>query len=288
MLAHLDPARIVWDRFGALEPCEPQWIGDRAYWEEYNAAFFAANGLAYDPQRDSNVEAWVTAEDRAPFTAMVEQLLPRLAAVERLDDLDMILLAHWLPDLHLGSSVTNFAIHRLALARCIGFAISDRGMSAPFFALDCIDRCMRRGKVRKAMLLIMDQRHLLYRAAAIEAMAPENNACALVLDGEDAGRRRLAGYRRKAGVPPRGLRRSLLELAGEIGIAADESCLIASEPVLAAVDAGASTRAADPRLICAAPFVALAGAADWSGPFLMACHENETLTVVGIAGRGAA
>ena len=79
MSMFLDTSAIVWDRFGGLEACEAKWSGDKDFWESFNAAFFSSNGMDYDPAKDSNVEAWVTAKDRAPYTDMAAVLLPRLA-----------------------------------------------------------------------------------------------------------------------------------------------------------------------------------------------------------------
>src|SRR5260370_40721871 len=105
---------------------------------------------------------------------MAEALLTRLARNAVLTDVDFVLLAHWLPDLHLGSSVTNFAMHHLGLGKAFGFAISDRGLSAPFFALDCIDKYLRSGR-NKARLLVMDQTHLLYKSGLTAALMPDKN-----------------------------------------------------------------------------------------------------------------
>lgn len=276
----LDPAGIVWSRFDGLEPPEPDWDGHHAFWEEFTRSFFHANGLAYDPASDSNVARWLSAPDRAPFAAMVAALLPRLAERERLDDADMVMLAHWLPDLHLGTSVTNFAMHRLGLTDCVGFAVSDRGLSAPLFALDCIARCLA-NRTRKALLLVMDQKHLLYRSAAVDALRPENAACAMVLEpGAGAGLRFL-GYRRDTGsalpVPDR-----VAAMAAALGIAPSGATLVGPPDLLAELPAWPGL-AADPRLVCTAPFAALAGLAGLEGAVLILTRDHATLTAVGLA-----
>src|SRR5688572_4073956 len=134
-MSHLNLEQIVWDRFSCLDPFQEQWMDELPFWEEYTAAFFRSNGIEYRSEH-SNVRECLQAEDRAPFVNMVEALLPRLAEKTVLTDVDFVLLAHWMPDLHLGSSVTNFAMHQLGLTKAFGFAISDRGLSAPFFAMD--------------------------------------------------------------------------------------------------------------------------------------------------------
>src|SRR5436190_20125643 len=103
---------------------------------------------------------------------MAEALLNRLSQRAAISDVDFVLLAHWLPDLHLGTSVTNFAMHHLGLSGAFGFAISDRGLSAPLFAVECIDKYLRDGR-GKAVLMIMDQKHLLYKSALIDSLSPD-------------------------------------------------------------------------------------------------------------------
>jgi hypothetical protein len=278
MSMHLDPSTIVWDRFGGLEPADPAWSGDRAYWEEFTAAFFAANGRDYDTARDSNVDAWITASDRAPFSDMTEALLKRLSQQMPLGDVEMVLLAHWLPDLHLGSSVTNFAMHHLGLDDCTGFAISDRGLSAPFFALDCLDRCLK-GGTGKALLLVMDQKNLLYRSPSVEAINPANAAAAILLTREPPEGRSLcfAGYRRIVGCSDEAVAETVADARQAFGLREDAR-IIAANDVPGLPDADIVM--ADTTLVCSAPFASLAeaGARDT----LLVLREEQALTVVGL------
>nr|WP_316654791.1 hypothetical protein [uncultured Gellertiella sp.] len=281
MSMFLDPSTIVWNRFQGLEPREDKWIGDIDFWESFNTVFFASNGMEYVRARDSNVEAWVTAEDRAPFSNMVEALLPRLAENNDLARIDMVILAHWLPDLHLGSSVTNFAMHALGLDNARGFAISDRGLTAPFYALDLLSRCMNNSKVKKALLLVMDQKHLLYRSALVDQVKPENSGLAMVLSSETKGGHVFAGYARKTLSRNDNLAGHLSAMAHEMGIDLRRARVIAHDEVLAYLDDGISRTVIDPALMCAAPFCALQTAAGFGGPFVLACRQDDILTIVG-------
>jgi hypothetical protein len=198
-MLHLDPKHMVWDRFGCLEPPPQSWTEAVAFWEDYTDAFFRSNGIPCTPA-DSNVKECLQQTDRASFVRMAEVLLTRLAAVAVLRDVKLVLLAHWLPDFHLGTSVTNFAMHYLNLDGAFGFAVSARGLSAPLFALECMDRYLRDGKT-KGLLMVMDQKHLLHKSRVKDAMRPDNNGCVMVLEHRKGPGLTYLGYRRVVSSP---------------------------------------------------------------------------------------
>lgn len=274
MTLQFDPAKLVWGRFGGLEAADPAWLGDTGFWEGFNTAFFKANGRSYDAERDSNVGDWVTAEDRASFTDMIVALAPRIAAAD-LDGVDMVILAHWLPDLHLGSSVTNFAIHHLGLKDCTGFAISDRGLSAPLFAFDFAARAIANGRCSKVLLLVMDQKNLLYRDPMISELKPENTAAAMVLGAECLG---LAyrGYVRRSSIKGTEAAAAIADIRRGFGLSED-AVLIGPDSLPGAV-------AVEPSLICAAPFVAMIQH-DPGRDVLLATWQFGALSVLGFAGQ---
>lgn len=274
MSVHVDPTQIVWDVFDELEPPKPEWREQFDYWEDYVAKFFRSNGLDWDPA-DSNVEAWLMASDRAPFAAMVDALLPRLAQRAPLEETDAILLAHWLPDLHLGTSVTNFAMHRLALEDCFGLAISDRGLSAPFFAFDCLVRYLAAGR-RRGMLMIADQKHMMYRSDLVDRIRPANAACLLAIDLEATDGLRYAGYAR-ADIPPAGPGAAIDGLRERLGLSRGVTLIGPAAFVGCGV-------AVDERLVCSAPFAALADVAEPGGEYLLLCHDDRHVTALGFGG----
>lgn len=279
MTVRLDPSSLRFAEFGCLEPHQRQWLQERAYWEDYNQRFFRSNGRQYRDE-DSNVDTWLTANDRAPYAFMAREMLDQMQPhIGAMPNIDLVLLAHWLPDLHLGTSVTNFAQHHLGIRDGFGFAISDRGRSAPFFAMQCIDRYLRAGN-RRALLLVMDQRHLLYRSPLVDALNPVNCAAAMVFDSEAREGPSLGGYQRllhKPGTPLQQGLRSLLEVWG---CDPHTTTVVADPQVLDAVGHSGKVLAQNPRHLCAAPFAALAQAGVPKGDTVLLCHDEQALTAV--------
>jgi hypothetical protein len=187
---------------------------------------------------------------------MAEVLLTRLATNTVLNDVDFVLLAHWLPDLHLGSSVTNFAMHHLGLDNAFGFAISDRGLSAPLFALECIDKYLRGGR-KKALLMVMDQKHLLYKSDLTQALNPNNTACVMLLERRNGPGLAYLGYRRHVVTSPACLAQECLALFDTLSLRREVTTIIASDGLFAGLGLPGHIRKADPRLVCAAPFIEL-------------------------------
>jgi hypothetical protein len=284
MTPHLSLQQIVWNQFGCLEPCQPGWLDDLQYWEDYTAAFFRANGLEYHSE-DSNVREWLEAADRAPFVKMAEVLLTRLATNTVLNDVDFVLLAHWLPDLHLGSSVTNFAMHHLGLDNAFGFAISDRGLSAPFFALECIDKYLRGGR-KKALLMVMDQKHLLYKSDLTQALNPNNTACVMLLERSNGPGPAYLGYRRHVVTSPACLVQECLALFERLSLRREVTTIIASDGLIAGLGLPGHTCKADPRLVCAAPFIELAETLVPNRDYLLLARDADAICGVAFRSGG--
>jgi hypothetical protein len=279
MTLPLNLTHLVWDRFGCLEPWQQSWIEQRSYWEDYTAAFFRSNGIRYRCA-DSNVSEWMGAADRAPFVKMTETLLERLKNQTGLNDLDIILLAHWLPDLHLGSSVTNYAMHYLGLSNTCGFAISDRGLSAPIFALDCIAKYLR-GHRRRALLMVMDQKHLLYKSSLKDSLMPHNSACVMLLERCPGRALVFLGYRRRVLRFSDSLSAQYLEIIDSLTLRRHMTTIITSDHHVTRINLPARIVTADPHLVCAAPFVALAGNLEENRDYLLLTRDNQCLCGVG-------
>ncbi|MFS4583141.1 hypothetical protein [Phaeobacter sp. C3_T13_0] len=280
MSLRIVPGSLICREFGGLEAADPNWLKEVDYWEDYNSRFFRANGKTYKPD-DSNVQTWLTAEDRAPYAAMTRELLDDLSARMDLSDIDLVLMAHWLPDIHLGTSVTNFALHHLGVKDGFGFAISDRGRTAPLFAMHCASRYLKAGR-RKALLLSMDQKHLLYRSPVVESLQPINSAAAMVLERDVRSGMRYAGYRRLALTKQDDLEAAVAELCSEMGHAPETVCLIAPPDLLNRAGHAGQVIAQSTRLLCSAPFAALQDAQSQgaNGAYLVLSQERNAVSAV--------
>ncbi len=278
----LDTRKIVWDTFGGLEPPKPEWREQIGYWEDYARKFFSSNGMNFQPQ-DSNVEAWLMSEDRAPFVDMIGQLLPQLSAASAGPDTDAILFAHWLPDIHLGTSVTNFAMHKLGLKDSLGFAISDRGLSAPFFAFDSLYKYLRMGR-RHGLLLIADQKHVMYRSDIVERLDPMNAACIVPIDLDSTQGLTYRGYARQRITAGSTAAECLSAITHDFGLSLKNTVFIGPEDVLRGLDNVAGKTATNDRLVCAAPFVAFSEVDDLHPHHVLVCRDGDRLTALGFQG----
>ncbi|QBF29667.1 hypothetical protein [Thalassococcus sp. S3] len=279
MTLHLDPRTLVSGEFGCLEPAQPEWLDQYDYWEDFNARFFQSNGAEYHPDRHSNVQSWLTAPDRAPYAAMADVLLTELQGRADLGDVDLVLMAHWMPDVHLGTSVTNFALHKLGLENGFGFAISDRGRSAPLFALQCAARYLRDGR-KKALLMVMDQKHLLYRSDVVDAVQPSNSGSVMVLEAAGQGGLAYVGYERRTGIGAADTARTVAEICTEYGLDRAAVTVIADPDLTEALAKDGPVRQQTPRKLCSAPFAALAEAGSTIGNVMLLTRDADEVSAV--------
>lgn len=241
--------------FAGLEPFDPVWLAERDEWESYASGLFRSNGLPWRPS-DSNVDQWLQAPDRSSFLAMTEELLPPLQAVRDLSRVVLVIVAHWTPDLHLGTSVSNFILHELGLTKALGFAISERGLSAPFFAVDCVARYLQTGQ--QALVLVVDQKHLLYHSPAFNPSSVQNSASLLLLEQGGPGRP-ITGYRRQLRNPGEPLAESLRLMLAQRPEWPAGITLVADPLTLAESGWTGPCQATEPARLCSAPFAALGG-----------------------------
>lgn len=274
----LDPADIVFQSFHQTEAPMPEWDLDIPHWRSYVQHFFQANGATLSPQ-DDHVQAWVTSTERASFSAMIAVLLPRLAAVIDPARVKTVLMAHWTPDLHMGSSVVNAAIHQLGLSACLALAFSDRGPDAGLFALDGLNDCLA-GKDEDGLLLIAEQKSLMYASPLMAALKPENNACVCLLNTRQRGLR-YRGFKR---VPPaQWSEASLLQAVEQLGLSKERLTLIGPARLLEAAYVGTRAYAVNPHLLCAAPFVALRTLWEPQRDYLLISENDNGVSLCGLA-----
>jgi len=151
--------------------------------KDFVEAFFHAHGHTAQAQ-DRHASRWYAAQ-HLTFRAMLTQLVGELATQIPLNDVELVVLAHWTPDVEVGCSVTNAIIHQTGAHDAFGIAISDHGLSSPFLALQAIEDYLddtnagRPGK--KALLLIADQDAIMYPSPSLERFNPVASACVVML-----------------------------------------------------------------------------------------------------------
>ncbi|MCX2941968.1 hypothetical protein ORG37_02430 [Rahnella perminowiae] len=277
-MLYLDPADIVSRSFHHTEVPQPEWEEDIPHWRSYVQHFFAASGETLSAE-DEQVNAWISSNERAAFSDMVAALLPDLAPVVQPQRVKTVLMAHWTPDLHMGSSVVNLAIHQLGLAHCLALAISDRGPDAGLFALDGLSDCLR-GKDEDGLLLIAEQKNLMYFSPLMAHLKPENNACICLVNTQQRGLRYL-GYQRLT--PSADLNTDILKSVAHFGLSLEQLTLIGPARCLAALPAGCTSFAVNPHLLCAAPFVALGEIFQPGRDYLLMSEHDGQISLCGLA-----
>lgn len=274
----LDPADIVFQSFHHTEMALPEWDADIPHWRSYTQHLFQANGETLDPQHDQ-VQSWITSPERAAFSDMIAALLPRLVAVIDPARVKTVLMAHWTPDLHMGSSVVNAAIHQLGLSACLAFAVSDRGADAALFALDGINDCLT-GKDEDGLLLIAEQKNLMYFSPLMAQLRPENNACVCLLNKQQRGLR-YRGFKRMA--LAQWSNESLSSAVEQLGLSSERLTLIGPAQRLEAAHADARSFAINPHLLCTAPFVALRTLWEPQRDYLLISENANGISLCGLA-----
>ncbi|MEP3300176.1 MAG: hypothetical protein ABJO27_27450 [Pseudoruegeria sp.] len=279
MSVHFDVTHLVSGDFDCLEPADPAWLDQEDYWEDFNNRFFKSNGRVYDAAQDSNVKTWLTASDRAPFSAMADRLIDTLSERVDLTDVDLVLLAHWMPDLHLGTSVTNFAQHKLSIDDGLGFAVSDRGPSAPLFAIDMAARYLEKGK-RKALVMTMDQKHLLYRTPLVDQMRPRNAGAILLLEAGGSGGLQYGGYTRAANIPQTDVADYITQVCIDAGLDRKDVTIIAAPDLVVHLASDGPVAPYEMDRLCAGPFAALAELQALKGSVVLVTYYNGELVTV--------
>ncbi|ACS83921.1 hypothetical protein [Musicola paradisiaca] len=278
MPTYLDPRSILHRSSTLTEEILPTGHQQRAYWHDYAARFLAANGLSWrdtlaNPPPDGGLSS---------FISLLDPLLPTYRARHDLSRIDSVLMAHWTPDLHLGSSVINYVIHELGLPDCLALTISDRGPDAALFALASIANCQQEN-AGDALLLMADQGYLHYRSDLMSTLTPENNAGLLTLSRRPQALR-YQGYHRQPLTTQRTVIAEVQHLIARFELRPQHTVIIADATLLALLPAAPLVIATHPQWLCAAPFAALAAHYQPGHDYLLLVEHQRRLSAVALRG----
>lgn len=176
-------SHIVWRQFE--KPTTTPAVDDAQLKlvKDFVNGFFHSHGHVGQAQ-DAHAFRWYAAQNQA-FQVMLKQLVGELASQALLKDLDLVVLAHWTPDVEVGCSVTNAIIHETGAHDAFGIALSDHGLSSTFLALqvieDYLDDSHRENREKKALLLIADQDAIMYDCPGLARFNPAASACVVLL-----------------------------------------------------------------------------------------------------------
>ncbi|GID03100.1 hypothetical protein [Pseudomonas sp. 008] len=178
-------SHILWRQFERQNDAPPVDDGQLNIVKGFVNGFFHSHGHTGQAQ-DFHALRWCAAQNLT-FRTMLKQLVGELENQALLNDLDLVVLAHWTPDVEVGCSVTNAIIHETGSHDAFGIAISDHGLSSTFLALqvieDYLDDMDRGGHGKKALLMIADQDAIMYDSSSLARFNPVASACVVMLSG---------------------------------------------------------------------------------------------------------
>ncbi|WOA53903.1 hypothetical protein [Dickeya solani] len=279
----IQPDDLVWRAFApeseaALLAPHPS----QALMADYLRAFFRSHDDKLEPD-DALLTRWLNS-GRHTFTAMMQALLPELQARHALQQLDLVMFAHWTPDSDLGCAVSNALIHACDARQAFGLSVSDRGLAAPLFALHAIDDYLASDDNRReALLMIADQDVAPYPSERLAQLRPQKNCCLMRIEKRpphQASGLIFEGYYRQPyaenGAPIETLRQLLSRLP-----TTDTLTLLGTPSLMAALQGAfpeLQPTAVAESLLCAAPFVYLKHHAQPGRRYLLAVPESRHLT----------
>ncbi|WP_248751771.1 hypothetical protein [Pseudomonas sp. MWU15-20650] len=196
-------SHILWRQFGRQNDAFAADAGQLKIVTDFVNGFFRSHAHPGHAQ-DFHATRWYASQHQA-FRVMLKQLIGELQNQTRLDDLDLLVLAHWTPDVEVGCSVTNALIHQSGCHDAFGIAISDHGLSSTFLALqvieDYLDDSDRAGRGKKALLLIADQDAILYDSPSLARFNPAPSACVVMLHNRPGEQPSGIGFKRYRKMP---------------------------------------------------------------------------------------
>ncbi len=117
------------------------------------------------------------------YAGMVEALLQAPGLLDA--PVDLVVLAYAVPDADPRQSAAH-VVARLCPGEPLAFALSDQGVAAPFSAIATARAYLRTGGFERALVLILEQPTLPYRAVEPVTLPEHGSAVALVLERSGA------------------------------------------------------------------------------------------------------
>ncbi|MCX5215067.1 hypothetical protein OG689_38400 [Kitasatospora sp. NBC_00240] len=132
--------------------------------------------------------------DGRSYGEMAEALIR--AVVPEGEAVDLLVLAHSVPDITPGRATTTYLSH-ICPGTPMALAVSDQGAASAFTALRLVDAYARSGGLRRALLLVVEQESLPYDPK-VPVVVPAGNHGVALLFGEPLPGERVAAVSRVA------------------------------------------------------------------------------------------
>src|SRR5207245_396827 len=134
-----------------------------------------------------------------------------------------------------------------------------------------------------ALLMVMDQQHLLYHSPVRASLTPDNNACIMLLARRATPGLTYLGYRRLVLTSPSSVAHTCLAIMASLSLKTHTTTIITADPLITSLSLPADTVTADRHLVCAAPFAALSDMVAPNRDYLLLTRDGPA--VCGVAFR---
>lgn len=209
----------------------------------YDAEYAARLDLYIrDMLRENALEAVPDQRDRAgwSYSEMATELIERCVPAQ--ESVDLLVLAYATPDINPGRSMAA-----LLSGRCPGapfaFGLTDQGAATAFNGLRLIREYARTGGLRRALLLVVEQAALPYRADGSVALPQGHTGVALLLGD--------ASQAVQSAPPPLRVGEIITRVGADAGAIEQETRVLSTDPAETTVILGSALAGAANRLTAA-------------------------------------
>ena len=132
-----------------------------------------------------------------------------------------------------------------------------------------------------------DQKHVMYKSDLVHRLDPKNAACVVHVDTENQSGMRYAGYCRHVRTAGESAASAIAAILDGMGLDPARTCPVGPATLLDQVRSGADRIETQSRLVCSAPFAALAQTQDCTRNHLLLCEDDQTISALGFEGERA-
>lgn len=120
------------------------------------------------------------------FEGLCSEAIAELGKTQDLTTVDLLILAHWMPNTVSYNSTTSYLLHRFKIP-AFAFAISDQGTGAVYTALKIASDYLAQGSKKKALVVAVDQTTLPQPLKWLAEREIADTAVAIIVERSNDG-----------------------------------------------------------------------------------------------------